>query len=459
MNYLNKPAYRGKPIARPATTLLLLLLLSNANSLFAQYWYYDFGTGTGSFNTAGFSTSFLPAAPDGTARVRVGTGGGGMELVNPGSLLGSGTEFSITAPSATSINKMGISDYTPGVTSQVRFSMQLNGTAGTFHFYSGNGSSFTDDLAIPPAEAFAGMRWEIDNAGNISASVNTASGWAPLPAGTFAAGQLYRLEIYSNNAAEALYYDRDGGYEVPSNSSDIWSNGVLIANDVPKFGLANEEGIDSWAFYGENSPLNSASIVLDDMIYTNDMSLKILPARFGMVRVTSKGGTAEVSFDNLTESSVSHYTLQRSVNGRQYADMGQAKARYNTGGRAAYKFIDPSPASGTSYYRIRSTDNDGSIAYSDIVRLNTGSKIELVVYPNPVLHSKLSLEFSNLPKGTYHVVVYNSALQEQVRQELQNPGGAHTEIIQLPKNLVKGIYQVVISEGNRPVFSQAVAVQ
>src|SRR5262245_60347474 len=71
-----------------------LCLDSNTNICQAQPWLYDFGTGTGTFNSSTASTSFLPPPTSGTASVRVGTNPGSIVLDNPGLVsLGSGSEL------------------------------------------------------------------------------------------------------------------------------------------------------------------------------------------------------------------------------------------------------------------------------------------------------------------------------------------------------------------------------
>ena len=63
----------------------LCLILFIGTGLFAQPYVYDFGDATGS-HEADTSTIFLPQPSSGTARVRIGSGGGGFFLNNDDSL-------------------------------------------------------------------------------------------------------------------------------------------------------------------------------------------------------------------------------------------------------------------------------------------------------------------------------------------------------------------------------------
>ncbi|MDD4310565.1 MAG: hypothetical protein PHO32_09310 [Candidatus Cloacimonetes bacterium] len=85
--------------------ILACMALTVLINMYADTWNYDLGTGSGSFATAGQSTTFLPTAPSGTARVRVGTAGGSINLENPGlAAIGTGTEIRIVAPSSMQYN-------------------------------------------------------------------------------------------------------------------------------------------------------------------------------------------------------------------------------------------------------------------------------------------------------------------------------------------------------------------
>lgn len=52
-----------------------------------------------------------------------------------------------------------------------------------------------------------------------------------------------------------------------------------------------------------------------------------------------------------------------------------------------YYAMDNKPLLGTSYYRLKQTDYDGSHAYSDVVRVYMSNLVDpvAILYPNPVL--------------------------------------------------------------------------
>lgn len=98
----------------------------------AAIYDYNFGTSTGTYNTAAATVLADPAAPQGTARVRIGTGAGSFTFVNPGSTLGSGSELQCVAPTGGSVNKFSVSDYPADKSFHTRFNLRLQGgSSGT----------------------------------------------------------------------------------------------------------------------------------------------------------------------------------------------------------------------------------------------------------------------------------------------------------------------------------------
>ena len=112
-----------------------LILLLYVSSIFSQTTYnYNFGSGTGTYNTAsGSSTTFLPDPADGLQYVRMGTGAGSFVLET--STIGEGgSQLRITAPTGGSVNKFALHTISsPSTGFTIRFKMRMTGGAsGTF---------------------------------------------------------------------------------------------------------------------------------------------------------------------------------------------------------------------------------------------------------------------------------------------------------------------------------------
>jgi hypothetical protein len=422
----------------------LALLLAVASVATAQTWTYDFGTGTDVYDTPGPSTSFLPPASRGTARVSL-SGDGSFTLVNPGTTLGTNSELQVLSSSSVRLNKFGIYGYPEGNTAHIKFSMRFSrNRAGSWYFYLGNGGSFSNDEPADPNESFLGLRWSFDLAGTVTASIHQNSGWTDLPDGSFLQNTDYTVDIYANNSADPAAYDKNGGYYMAPNTADIWINNTLVADDVAKLALADLSGIDSWMFYGQDAN-STAMLILDDLQYANFVALKVLPAHFNAVKATAITGGTQLQWENLTEDAIRQYTIERSEDGVHFSAVGLVQPLKNNGGSASYRFVD-APANGTVYYRIQAAEKSGKTYYSTVLRMGSSSGAGLSIYPNPVTDRRLMLTLSHLPEGQYSFSLFDARGREAFRRELANAGDLQAQTLELP-DLPKGIYYAVMRRG------------
>ncbi len=81
------------------------------------------------------------------------------------------------------------------------------------------------------------------------------------------------------------------------------------------------------------------------------------------------------------ETNVSHYEVQRSADARRFRITATVAA--GTTGSGKYNLLDPAPAYGTVYYRIRQIDFDGSFGYSPVISVVAGKRSRPFAWPNP----------------------------------------------------------------------------
>jgi hypothetical protein len=268
----------------------VLIMLPWVVAVNAAVWAYDFGTDTGS-HTAGASTTFLPApeAGGGTARVTVGSGGGGFHLDNPGAGLGSGSELRGQASSTTSVNKFSIYGYAdPRPVFSLSFTMRLSGADnGRWWLSTGTGASFSDNNPFHGSHTFAGMYWDFGPNGAIETRYRSGGSFVLLPNNPFQQDSLFHVSIYGNNSTQDLGYQYGGNnYTVAADKWDLWVNGVRFADLASGNVLAADTRIDSFMFIGTASTDNLATIRLDDMRYSN---LVPEPGTLGLLLISAAG--------------------------------------------------------------------------------------------------------------------------------------------------------------------------
>jgi hypothetical protein len=242
------------------------------------------------FSSATASTSFLPTPAAGTARVRVGTAtsaAGSFKLVNPGINLGSGTELQMLANAgSTSTTKFSIYDYPAGNTGYLKFKIAFNaGTNGVYTCWVGDGVNFSDNTVMSNAQVFAGLRWSLGSSNTVDYSVSGATG-VFVNTGLINSSILfsqgtansYTVEMCMNNSQNAASYSGNGvNYTLAPGTWDLWVDGTLVGDDLPKSGLNAVSTFDSFAFSHQTSATSPGTIFLDDFEYSNSLVNLITP--------------------------------------------------------------------------------------------------------------------------------------------------------------------------------------
>jgi len=250
------------------TAVVVLSSVLTGRSLSAgTVWPYDFGSGTGTF-TSGESTSFLPtpSADGGTARVRIGSGGGQFALVNPGS---GNSSLVGTASSNTSVNKFSIYDFAGTGLFTLRAELTFSGgDSGSWQLFLGNGATFSNNSTFNGVETFTGLRWDYDASDGLEMSrrADGSSSWLVSSLPDVSQQTTYTFAIYGNNTATATAYK--GGTLSPG-TWDLWLDGSLVSAGLPKASLPDGTAIDSLMFNGASSGGNAATLTIGSLAYTN----------------------------------------------------------------------------------------------------------------------------------------------------------------------------------------------
>ena len=171
-----------------------------------------------------------------------------------------------------------------------------------------------------------------------------------------------------------------------------------------------------------------------------------LPVVFANVRAFEKNNGVQIDWSNLTEKDVDHYIVERSSNGTDFSAIAQQLPTSNQDDKADYSAFDPSPKSGTNYYRIKAEETTGKIVYSKILSVNLGSTTQsLRLYPNPVTGNQVNISLSNVRSGQYDLRVVNVNGQDVLKQRINSQGSTMTQTIDLPTTIAPGVYNMIIT--------------
>jgi hypothetical protein len=207
---------------------------------------------------------------------------------------------------------------------------------------------------------------------------------------------------------------------------------------------------DNSANYVEKTGINSFST------WTLTPPSTVLSATMGALNAYEiSNKNIDVNWQVYAEINVATYDIQRSTDGKTFKTIGQLDA-VNAGG---YTYADTNPIDGDNYYRLLIVDKDGSVKYSNIDRVNIAdAAASISFYPNPVVDHIVTLQLTNVTKGSYQLLVFDDAGKEVYTSVINNTGGSLTQTIYLPQAISTGIYKVQL-KNNQTIFNQSLLVK
>jgi hypothetical protein len=183
--------------------------------------------------------------------------------------------------------------------------------------------------------------------------------------------------------------------------------------------------------------------------------ITVLPVTFTTISARKQNATpagqqagiaVQWKVDN--ELDIVAYDVQRAADGRLFSNVKNTPATGNNpAGTITYNWLDTHPVAGDNYYRIRSIARNGSVMYSQIVKVNMNQGVAGInLYPNPVSGRVIALQFMNMDAGIYSVRLINSAGQEVFSEKITHGGGSATQTIQLNNTFMSGVYQLEVTK-------------
>ncbi|WP_116108913.1 T9SS type A sorting domain-containing protein [Lewinella sp. IMCC34191] len=179
--------------------------------------------------------------------------------------------------------------------------------------------------------------------------------------------------------------------------------------------------------------------------------LSFIPFPLTLVRfdATDHGTYILLEWETEDEVDTDYFTVQRTTDGSKLDEVGNLAAAGFTlpGERRTYSLQDDAPLSGTSYYRLRVTDFDGALTFSDFVPIQRGAEAtnwDFVLYPNPGTGTHFQLR-PDQGAGPLTVEVYDN--QGRKLTETTVPAGTQDEQIVFPRRLPPGSYLIRATDG------------
>jgi hypothetical protein len=190
------------------------------------------------------------------------------------------------------------------------------------------------------------------------------------------------------------------------------------------------------------------SLYMKGFNYPNQIILPVKLESFTAI-LNNNSNKVDLRWVTSYEKNVSHFVVEKSTDGKNYADAGVVFAYGNTSDIMNYTFTDIiTTQEKVIYYRLRTIDADGKFDYSATRIIRTAKQTEntvtILTYPNPVT-SELRITIPNNWQGkkvTYELLNANA----QITKKAEAGSGSQTETMNV-SSLAPGLYVVKVSCG------------
>jgi hypothetical protein len=180
-----------------------------------------------------------------------------------------------------------------------------------------------------------------------------------------------------------------------------------------------------------------------------------LPVTFSSINARQQQKDILLEWKVENEDGIRKYDIEKSADGKLFNNIA-TQAASGRGPSATYSWLDQKVLPGNNFYRIKSTDVTGRKAYSSIIKMYSGSsKPTLLLYPNPATAGTVHLQMNNMPAGTYHVSLVNTAGQVMLTKAIAHEAGSSTEMLDISK-LTKGVYLLQVVHPENSTWKNAV---
>ena len=159
---------------------------------------------------------------------------------------------------------------------------------------------------------------------------------------------------------------------------------------------------------------------------------------------------AKLNWKVANESNMSHYVVERSINGRDFAGIGQITARGNSNSTITYAYDDNVAGLGsvTVYYRLKEVEKSADFKVSHILafKITDKASTNLSIYPNPAKNFFV-LKINAVRDAKAAIRIMDMAGRNIVNQSNKIVNGSNALTIGI-QHLTAGTYNVqVIIDG------------
>ncbi len=173
------------------------------------------------------------------------------------------------------------------------------------------------------------------------------------------------------------------------------------------------------------------------------LSSDVLPVTFLSFTAIKTEHTVSLSWQTASEQNNSYFSVQRSSNGSDFADIEKVPAKGSSMQVQQYSFEDIKPLSGNNYYRLKQVDANGRFTYTKIAFVDFNTLLAIKLFPNPA-QKFLTVKYYSNTEGSVQVSMFDAAGKQVLKKTERAIKGSNTYQLDVSQ-LSNGIYTLQLN--------------
>ena len=183
---------------------------------------------------------------------------------------------------------------------------------------------------------------------------------------------------------------------------------------------------------------------VDTCVPSSPFCTIVLPITLLSFDVQEHDNLVRLTWITVSEINFDKFIIERTLNGKEFSEIGTVKGSGTSFTRKNYEFEDLSPIVGQSYYRLKALDFDGAFEYFNLAVSNYVGPKSIAFYPNPSKGETIKLMINFHPNELSRIEIFNNlgikldqiAISEMISE------------INLPKEMKAGSYMIRFTSGS-----------
>ena len=176
----------------------------------------------------------------------------------------------------------------------------------------------------------------------------------------------------------------------------------------------------------------------------------VLPITLSKFTAKKVNNDIQLAWVTQTEKNVARFEVERSADAQNFISIGTKSAKGNSNVALFYDLMDTRPLSGNNYYRLKTTDNDGSVTYSSVVNVFFGKSFNADIRPNPVRNDLNIVTFAD-EKMDINIRVFDMTGKEVLYIPMGINKNTDSNSIDVTQ-LLPGVYNIRFENANHSLL-------